>query len=209
MRNMDFMSIIITLFTTVIGTIFGGIVTLTVNKRFEIEKLRLNNIDEMTKTITPLLQEYMCILNSIDVFINTENCSLERHRQAEIIIALQEVLNKLNSAINVYEIELSNMLDFYEKLLKSSQILLDDLSKIELIEDDASYYIKFINRIERLIDMVATFGEEVSELKLKMLNGKTNKYWKKDIYKNEKKSRINYHDFVVNNDEEDSNKRNV
>ena len=101
------------------------------------------------------------------------------------------------------------MLDFYEKLLKSSQILLDDLSKIELIEDDASYYIKFINRIERLIDMVATFGEEVSELKLKMLNGKTNKYWKKDIYKNEKKSRINYHDFVVNNDEEDSNKRNV
>lgn len=46
MRNIDFMSIIITLFTTVIGTMFGGIVTLTVNKRFEIEKLRLNNIDE-------------------------------------------------------------------------------------------------------------------------------------------------------------------
>ena len=46
MRNIDFMSIIITLFTTVIGTMFGGIVTLTVNKRFEIDKLRLNNIDE-------------------------------------------------------------------------------------------------------------------------------------------------------------------
>ena len=100
---------------------------------------------------------------------------------------------QVNAAVNIYEIELSDMLDFYENLLMKSKEFIEEFEKVDIINDDKSYYWKFLPQAKVLIDMVATFSEEVSELKRKMLNGKLNKYWKKDIYKEEKKNRINYH----------------
>lgn len=102
-------------------------------------------------------------------------------------------LNEVNAAVNIYEIELSDMLDFYENLLMKSKEFIEEFEKVDIINDDKSYYLKFLPQAKVLIDIVATFSEEVSELKRKMLNGKLNKYWKKDIYKEEKKNRINYH----------------
>ena len=49
MEEINIYNLLITFLTTIVGTVFGGIVTLMVNKKFEIARLRLNNIDEMSK----------------------------------------------------------------------------------------------------------------------------------------------------------------
>ena len=74
-------------------------------------------------------------------------------------------LHELNIMVNVYEIELSPMLDFYENLLIRSKEFIDSFSKKDIINDDRSYYLEFMPKVNELIDMVATFSEEISEIK--------------------------------------------
>ena len=193
MEEINIYNLLITFLTTIVGTVFGGIVTLLVNKKFEIARLRLNNIDEMSKTIAPLLQNYIGVLNSVCEFLEANEYREEICKQDAIVMLFGNSLNEVNAAVNIYEIELSDMLDFYENLLMKSKEFIEEFEKVDIINDDKSYYWKFLPQAKVLIDMVATFSEEVSELKRKMLNGKLNKYWKKDIYKEEKKNRINYH----------------
>lgn len=193
MEEINIYNLLITFLTTIVGTVFGGIVTLLVNKKFEIARLRLNNIDEMSKTIAPLLQNYIGVLNSVCEFLEANEYREEICKQDDLVRLFGNSLNEVNAAVNIYEIELSDMLDFYENLLMKSKGFIEEFEKTDIINDDKSYYWKFLPQAKILIDMVATFSEEVSELKRKMLNGKLNKYWKKDIYKEEKKNRINYH----------------
>ena len=193
MEEINIYNLLITFLTTIVVTVFGGIVTLLVNKKFEIARLRLNNIDEMSKTIAPLLQNYIGVLNSVCEFLEANEYREEICKQDDIVMLFGNSLNEVNAAVNIYEIELSDMLDFYENLLMKSKEFIEEFEKVDIINDDKSYYWKFLPQAKVLIDMVATFSEEVSELKRKMLNGKLNKYWKKDIYKEEKKNRINYH----------------
>lgn len=193
MEEISIYNLIITLLTTLIGTAFGGIVTLFVNKKYEVSKLRLNNVNEMSKAVTPLLQDYMRALQAVLAFLNANEFREETYEQKEIEVAMGTALHELNIMVNVYEIELSPMLDFYENLLIRSKEFIDSFSTKDIINDDRSYYLEFMPKVNELIDMVATFSEEISEIKRKMMNGRLKKYWKKDIYKDEKKNRINYH----------------
>ncbi|MCB7305405.1 hypothetical protein NE683_02745 [Bariatricus massiliensis] len=193
MEEISIYNLIITLLTTLIGTAFGGIVTLFVNKKYEVSKLRLNNVNEMSKAVTPLLQDYMRALQAVLAFLNANEFREETYEQKEIEVAMGTALHELNIMVNVYEIELSPMLDFYENLLIRSKEFIDSFSKKDIINDDRSYYLEFMPKVNELIDMVATFSEEISEIKRKMMKGRLKKYWKKDIYKDEKKNRINYH----------------
>ena len=192
MEEISIYNLIITLLTTLIGTAFGGIVTLFVNKKYEVSKLRLNNVNEMSKAVTPLLQDYMRALQAVLAFLNANEFREETYEQKEIEVAMGTALHELNIMVNVYEIELSPMLDFYENLLIRSKEFIDSFSKKDIINDDRSYYLEFMPKVNELIDMVATFSEEISEIKRKMMKGRLKKYWKKDIYKDEKKNRINY-----------------
>lgn len=184
---------IINFLITVAGTMLGGIVTLIVNKKFEIARLRINNINEMSKEIIPLLQRYVGVLNTVCEFLEANEYREEIYKQDDLINALRTHLNELNLAVNIYEVELSNMLDFYDNLLVENEKFIEEFSSIDIINSERSYYYRFMMWIEKNRDMVVTFSEEISELKLEMLNGRYKKYWKKDIYKEEKKTRINYH----------------
>lgn len=147
----------------------------------------------MSKAVTPLLQDYMRALQAVLAFLNANEFREETYEQKEIEVAMGTALHELNIMVNVYEIELSPMLDFYENLLIRSKEFIDSFSKKDIINDDRSYYLEFMPKVNELIDMVATFSEEISEIKRKMMKGRLKKYWKKDIYKDEKKNRINYH----------------
>lgn len=188
MEEINIYNLLITFLTTIVGTVFGGIVTLLVNKKFEIARLRLNNIDEMSKIIAPLLQNYIGVLNSVCEVLEANEYREEICKQDDIVMLFGNSLNEVNAAVNIYEIELSDMLEFYENLLMKSKEFIEEFEKVDIINDDKSYYWKFLPQAKILVDMVATFSEEVSELKRKMLNGKLNRYWKRIFIR--KKRRI-------------------
>lgn len=96
MEEISIYNLIITLLTTLIGTAFGGIVTLFVNKKYEVSKLRLNNVNEMSKAVTPLLQDYMRALQAVLAFLNANEFREETYEQKEIEVAMGTALHELN-----------------------------------------------------------------------------------------------------------------
>lgn len=196
MSNHEILNFIMTILSTFVGAIMGGLVTLIVSKKFEIERIRINNINDMKNEITPALQQYMRELKALREFMFTNEFSKKISEQKKVLQELENALFVLNQKVDTYEIELSNMLDFFELLLKRSFELIEELNEQDIIEDEQQYILKFETDLDVLVDMVATFNEEVAEIKRNMLKGKIRNYWRKDIFEKEKKNRVNPRLFI-------------
>lgn len=164
-----------------------------VNKKFEITRIRINNVNDMKNEVAPALQRYVRALKSTRDFLLANEFYERVAEQKDIISELENSLAEVNEKVDTYEIELSSMLDFHELLLQRSFLLLDKLKEVDIAEDEQSYLWELENDLARLVDMVATFNEEVSEIKRNMLRGNVKPYWRKDIFAKEKTNRIDYH----------------
>lgn len=189
----DIITLIMTMVSTAVGAVLGGIVTLIVNKKFEITRIRINNVNDMKNEVTPALQRYVRALTSTRDFLLANEFYERVAEQKDIVSELENSLAAVNEKVDTYELELSSMLDFHELLLRNSFLLLAKLKDVDIVEDEQSYFGELEGDITILVDMVATFSEEVSEIKRNMLKGNVKPYWKKDVFAREKIDRVNYH----------------
>ena len=191
---------ITTLAATLIGTCFGGVVTLYVNKKFEYSRIRMNNINDMKNDVSPATRNYMGALKSIEAFLEANELREKLCEQSDLINLVEKSLFEFNMAVDTYEIELSSMLDFHENILIESAKFLELFKSYDILNDVQTHIFELMPPLHKLMDMVATFSEEVSEIKRLMLCGKVDKYWKKDIFEKEKKTektitQNNYNEF--------------
>lgn len=189
----EIINLIMTMVSTAVGAVLGGIVTLIVNKKFEITRITINNVNDMKNDVTPALQRYVRALKSTRDFLLANEFYEKTAEQKDIVSELENSLAEVNEKVDTYEIELSSMLDFHELLLQNSFVLLNKLKEVDIAEDEQSYFGELKRDLDRLVDMVATFSEEVSEIKRNMLRGNVKPYWRKDIFAKEKTDRIDYH----------------
>lgn len=169
----------LTLVSTMIGAIFGGMITLIVNRRFEIDRLRINNIIEMHRLITPEIQKCQKALGIANRFLNDIKQHESMYKQEQVLDELRASFFDFNQQMNNYEIELSMFLDEYEHTVALFITFISSFAGNDMKKtDDVDILIECV---EVLCDKLATLSEDISEYKRQTLCGKKYRYWSKPL----------------------------
>lgn len=170
---------ILTLIGTLIGAVFGGMITLKVNRTFELERLRINNVIEMHKSILPRIEECQKALGIVQsYFESNEENDKDEMEETDVIKhdlakkAFEDAFFLLNTEVNNYEIELSMFLSQYDELLKEVLKYKAVLQTYDNCNWTIEEFLAIRYGCTNIVDKLATLSEDISEYKRRILCGK-------------------------------------